>query len=208
MPIFESKGLLKGKRLRKLRPLAHALWPFIFGLASEVYARLELDYELIAHELGHLNHLFYALNEMDEEAPFGPYANEYLSDARTIEEVFKDFVKEKLCFVYEHKGVEWAVFDKPNKLRLDYVTTEDRDSPAPPEPAFTEWLKSLHGEDWGDYHPTCKPAPIVPEDIHRKRAEAGRKGGIAKAGKQMANDDSLPDLPVADETIPDLPLVL
>jgi hypothetical protein len=112
MPIFESKGLLKGKRLRKLRPLAHALWPFIFGLASEVYARLELDYELIAHELGHLNHLFYALNEMDEEAPFGPYANEYLSDARTIEEVFKDFVAANLCFVYEHKGVEWAVFDK------------------------------------------------------------------------------------------------
>ena len=55
MPIFESKGLLQGRRLRKLTPIAHALWPFIFSLASKRYGRLEIDCQLITQQLGHLN---------------------------------------------------------------------------------------------------------------------------------------------------------
>lgn len=193
MPIFDAKGMLKGKRLRKIRPLAHALWPFIFSQASDVLARLELDYELIAHELGHLDHLFYALNEIDESAPCGVYGDQYRMDAETVlGEVFKDYIQARLCLVYEHKGIEWVVFDKPNKLRLDYLTVQDKDSPAPPEPEFTDWLKSIHGDDWTEYH----PSQTVPDELRAKRAEAGRRGGLAKAGKQtMANDDTLPDLP-------------
>jgi hypothetical protein len=174
MPIFDSKGMLKGRRLRKLTPVAHALWPFIFGLASEHYARLEADYELIVEELGHLREL---LGEQDETGS---------TPVETLERILKEFEENNLCFGYEVKGVRWLVFDKPNTLRRVYKTVEDIESPNPPEPAFTDWLKTTHGEDWSEFHPDTPTDP----DIHEKRSRAGKAGASARwnYGKEMAND--------------------
>lgn len=174
MPIFESKGLLEGKRLRKCSATAHALWPFIFGMASDKYARLEVDGELIAGRLMHLREL------LDEET----------DDGTCIEEIVKQYVEEKLAFPYEHNGVQWIAFDLHH--HRDYATVEDKASPEPPEPAYTDWIKELHGEGWQKFHPGRRPTTEVSEDISRKRSEAGRKGAMTR---WYGKDDSLPDLP-------------
>jgi hypothetical protein len=131
MPVIESKGLFRGKRLRRLTPLAHLLWPFVFSLASEVYARLELDYELLAEDLRRFD--------------------EYVPNEEAMEDLIRQYAKADLCFVYEVDGVEWAQFDKPNDLRRMFPTAEEAASTEPPEPAFSEWLEKVHGKEWQNW---------------------------------------------------------
>lgn len=202
MPIFESKGLLEGKRLRKLTDYGHVMWPFIFSQASERYARLEIDLELILQKLGHLAPI---LDEGRFESPIGYDPERALP---VLEGIIDDYCR-KLAFRYTVNGVEWMVFDKPNDMRFDYERREDIDSPAPPEPAFTEWLKSIHGENWASFHPGT--VAQTSEEISRKRSEAGKAGARAKwqkNGKPRANDSTIPDLPAgANDTVPNMALV-
>src|ERR1039457_3460790 len=173
MPIFDAKGMLKGRRLRKLTPVAHALWPFIFSMASEHYARLEADSDLIVDELGHLREL---LGEQEDTGP---------TPVEALGLILKEFEANNLCFGYEVKGVRWVVFDKPNKLRRTFKTTQDNETPAPPEPNYTDWLKSFHEGDWADFHASSLEDP----DLHEKRSRAGKAGAEARwNGKSMAED--------------------
>jgi len=186
MPIFDSKGMLKGRRLRKLSPVAHALWPFIFSMASEKYARLEIDAELIADELLHLSDLL--------------PVNEQATETQCVEDILQQFVANDLAFRYEYKGVPWLVFDC--HFRRNYASTEDNHSPAPPEPAYTEWLKKLHNDDWESFHPD----KVVPDDVKKQKAEAGRKGAMAKWHGKADKDDTVPDFAIkpmaGDGTVP------
>ena len=45
--MIDAKGLLEGKRLRKLGLKARLYYPLLLGMAN-TYARLELDYDLLA----------------------------------------------------------------------------------------------------------------------------------------------------------------
>jgi|SRR5271157_5162782 len=178
MPIFESKGLLNGRRLRRLSPESHALWPFVFSLASERYARLEIDPELILDRLGHLRDLL--RKETD------PYEDQLPPERLT--RIVDEYVACNLAFPYTVAGVPWIIFDKPNKLRKDYETRDDVDSPAPPEPEYTEWLQKLHGDVWADFH-----FGQMEMTLSQKRKAVGRLGGLAKAGKLDSLTNSLPN---------------
>lgn len=165
--------------------MAHAMWPFIFSFASEKFARLEVDPGLIEQELGHLTELL--------STP------EFHSVEEIIEQIIDEYIANDLAFGYEHRGVQWIAFDK--HFPREYASAEDKASPGPPEPAYTDWLKKLHGDDWAYFHPDNRnrPGATVPEDLHNKRAEAGRAG--AKAKWRGKTDDTLPDLPL-DASLP------
>jgi hypothetical protein len=168
--LINVQGLLEGKRVRKLPLKARLYFPLLLGL-SNTFARLELDYELLADKLASFH---------DPDA-----------DAASIAEWFREFEKVKLAFIYDghNTGAEeptrWAQFDTPAEYRRSYPTKEDNDSPAPLEPAYTEWLKAIHGAEWEQYHLT-KYQRERKTDISAKRSEAGRKGGVASGANRRS----------------------
>jgi hypothetical protein len=50
-----------------------------------------------------------------------------------------EFATNHLLFVYGFEGQVWGQWDTPLENLPRYKTASDRRSPAPPEPAFTEW---------------------------------------------------------------------
>ncbi|MGA3370691.1 MAG: hypothetical protein ABSC48_02905 [Terracidiphilus sp.] len=129
--LIDAKGLIEGRRLRKLSTKARYLYPIFLGL-SNFYARLELDYELLVGRLVTFHDPDVTLENI--EAWFNKYKQAYL------------------CFIYQNG--EWAQFDTPVEMRRDYPSKEDNKSPAPPDTEYTNWLKGLHGDNWEDYHMT------------------------------------------------------
>ena len=168
--LINVQGLLEGKRVRKLPLKARLYFPLLLGL-SNTFARLELDYELLADKLASFR---------DPDA-----------DAASIAGWFREFEKVKLAFIYDghntgaEEPTQWAQFDTPAEYRRSYPTKEDNDSPAPPEPAYTEWLKAIHGAEWEQYHLT-KYQRERQTDISAKRSEAGRKGGVASGATRRS----------------------
>ena len=51
----------------------------------------------------------------------------------------REYVEAHLMFLYDHDGQHWGQWDTPERLLQKYKTAEDKRSPPPPEPAFTEW---------------------------------------------------------------------
>jgi hypothetical protein len=154
-------------------------YPYILSLTN-FFARLELDYELVHHDLA-------TISDPD------------LSETE-LEGYFKQYEKHGLCFIYQAKGSTWCQFDTPVAMRMKFATTADWESPTPPEPAYTDWLKGLHGDDWKLYHMT-----EYKESISEKRAEAGRKGGKAsgEARKQIQANGSNGQQTKPDEVVDD-----
>jgi hypothetical protein len=159
--MIDVKGLLEGKRLRKLGLKARLYYPLFLGLAN-TFARLELDYDLLA-------------------ARFITFHD---PDTTNIVDWFKEYEQAKLVFIYDghdtgaEEPTQWAQFDTPVAFRRKYASTEDDQSPEPLEPAYTDWLKAIHGAEWEQFHLT-KYQKERQSDISAKRAEAGRKGGAA-----------------------------
>jgi general stress protein YciG len=159
--MMNTKGLLEGKRVRKLSLKARLYYPLLLGLAN-TFARLELDYELLAAR-------FISFHD---------------PDTANIENWFLEYEKADLVFLYDgpdagsKNATRWAQFDTPIEYRRSYPTKEDADSPAPPEPAYTDWLQSIHGAEWKAFHIT-EYQKKRQSDLTEKRAEAGRKGGAA-----------------------------
>jgi len=173
--LINVQGLLEGKRVRKLGLKARLYYPLLLGLAN-TFARLELDYDLLADKFASF---------CDSDA-----------DATSIAVWFKEYEKVKLVLLYagNDAGAEeptmWAQFDTPSEYRRSYASKDDAASPAPPEPAYTDWLKSIHGATWEQYHLTNYQRERQ-SDISGKRAEAGRKGAaVTNAKRWGANGDS------------------
>ena len=164
-----EKGLLEGKRLRRCAPLSRLYWPYLYCMANGL-CRLELDYDLLAERL-------FSFRNM---AP----------DAAGVEQLFADYEKNHLIFIYQNKDQHWGQWDfvDPSDIKR-FLTKEERRCPQPIEPDYSEWLRDQHGEDWESHNSTLVSAQNNNEfeskrdEISRKRAEAGRKGGLAKAGK-------------------------
>lgn len=177
--MIDPHGILRGKRMRKLTAMPRLYYPYILSLTN-FFARLELDYELVHHDLATIKD-----DDLTETI---------------LERYFKEYVDSGLAFVYEAKGSTWCQFDTPVAMRMKFATTADWDSPVPPEPAYTDWLKGLHGDDWKLYHMT-----EYKDSISEKRAEAGRKGGKAsgEARKQNESNGSKGQQTKPDEVVDD-----
>jgi hypothetical protein len=129
--------------------------------------------DLIVDELGHLRELL------------GDQEDTGATPVEALGLILKEFESNNLCFGYNVKGVRWIVFDKPNELRRTFKTTQDNETPAPPEPNYTDWLKSIHDDEWVDFHASSLEDP----DLHEKRSRAGKAGAEARwNGKSMAGN--------------------
>jgi hypothetical protein len=169
MAVIHEKGLLEGKRLRRCTPLARLFWPYLYCLSNGL-CRIELDCELLADKL-------LTFRDM---AP----------DAEQITEMFAGFEKNHLIYIYQFKDQRWGQWDFVDTTDIKrHPTKEEQRSPQPPEPGYTEWLQEQHGEDWESHSSTLVSTGNTTEfetkreGISRKRSEAGRKGGLAKAGR-------------------------
>jgi hypothetical protein len=168
MVVIHEKGLLEGKRLRRCTPTARLFWPYLYCMSNGL-CRLELDYELLADKL---------LNFRDM-AP----------DADQVAQLFADYKKNHLIYTYQCNDQLWGQWDFVEASDIKkFLTKDEQRSPEPPEPAYSNWLREQHGTNWEPHSATLVSArnsseyESKREDISRKRAEAGRKGGLAKAG--------------------------
>jgi hypothetical protein len=165
MILLDPKGLLWGKRLRKLSLKGRLYYPLILGLTN-FYARIELDEPVILSQ-------------------FGSFKDPDLT-AENLAGWFKEYADAGLAFPYEPAiNQTWVQFDTPVAMRRDFPTTEDNQSPAPPEPEYTSWLRSIHGKDWESYNLSGYQHTIA-----EKRSQAGRKGGTVsgEARRSKTND--------------------
>lgn len=168
--LINVQGLLEGKRVRKLGLKARLYYPLLLGMAN-TFARLEQDYDLLA-------------------ARFITFHD---PDTANIADWFKEYEQAKLVFTYDghdagaEEPTRWAQFDTPVEFRRSFATREDNDSPEPPEPAYTDWLKSIHGAEWEQFH-LSNYQKERRSDISGKRATAGRKGAAATNAKRWGTD--------------------
>jgi hypothetical protein len=173
--LIDPKGLLWGKRLRRLSNKARLFYPLILGL-SNFYARIELDEPCILSN-------FTSFKDPDlTEENIAVWFNEY-RDAG-------------LAFLYQPTASQtWVQFDTPLSMRREYPTSEDNASPAPPRVEYAAWLQSVHGDRWKEYD-LCG----YQQTISEKRAEAGRKGGMAsgEARRSKTNGASANESVVVD----------
>jgi hypothetical protein len=160
MILLDSKGLLRGKRLRKLPIMARLYYPFLLG-HTNFYARIELDPEVIAADLSLLN-------------------DPNLCDAE-VESYFAAYERVGLCLVYKARGSRWAQFDTLVSMRRDFPSAEDNKTPAPPDTVYRDWLRSLHGDDWPEYD-----IAGYQQSISEKRSAAGVASGGARRNKKIA----------------------
>lgn len=173
--LIDPKGLLWGKRLRRLSNKARLFYPLILGL-SNFYARIELDETCILSN-------FSSFKDPDLTAEnLTIWVNEYANAG--------------LAYLYHPTATQiWVQFDTPLSMRREYPTSEDNQSPAPPLAEYSAWLQSLHGDTWKLYD-LCG----YQQTISEKRAEAGRKGGAAsgEARRSKANASSASEGVVGD----------
>jgi hypothetical protein len=125
MSIIYPAGLFNGDRLRRCSNTAQLHWPRIF-LASDGFARLEINFAKI------VGRAYATFNPLPSEAELESYLNEY--------------AKNFLLFLYEVNGQVWGQWDTRSDLLPRYKTSQDRRSPIPPEPAFSEWKKRYRTE--------------------------------------------------------------
>ncbi len=131
MAVIDPSGLFKGKRLRKCSPKARLYWPYLF-LLSNGYARIELDYEAIGDEF----------SSFRETAP----------TSEEVREILTEFSANHLLFVYGSNDQQWGQWDTRSSQLKEYKTAADKNSPAPPEDEYCQWLKEQHGEAWPHFH--------------------------------------------------------
>lgn len=115
--VIDQSGLFHGDRLQKLSLMAYLYWPFLF-LASNGYGRLEISVHRISACLGR----------------FAPSEEE-------LQSYFQEYAAAHLLFLYQAGAKTWGVWDTDPKFLPRWKTAEDRKSPAPPEPDFTNWLR-------------------------------------------------------------------
>lgn len=122
MPVIDGDGLSGGKRLRRCSDKARLYWPYLFCTANG-FGRFEIDCaKIIAHSF------------LDFKKP--PTASELLKAIEEYREV-------GLLFMYSHRGEIWAQWDTKDKFLKRHKSSSDRESPAPPEPEFSEWKSTI-----------------------------------------------------------------
>ncbi len=177
MAVIDPSGLFKGKRLRKCSPQARLYWPYLF-LLSNGYARIEIDCEAISDEF----------SSFRESAP----------TSEEIREILAEFSANHLLFVYGSNDQQWGQWDTRSSQLKEYKTAADKNSPAPPEDEYRQWLKEQHGEEWPHFHwdknvvvsrfgkDLGKPSPSVGQHF-------GLGVGVGKGEGKEKLDEPFPD---------------
>ena len=170
--VIDADGLFNGARWRKCSNPARLNAPFLL-LASNGYARLEVD-------------------------PVRIVARAYASfDPRPAAEDILGWIGEyaaaNLIFLYDAGGSTWGAWDTPDRLLAKYKTAADKRSPAPPEPAFSEWRSRYRAEE-----KTVATFPKSFENVSEKLSEnfslgIGIGDGIGKGKNICASDEARVD---------------
>jgi hypothetical protein len=120
MSVIDPSGLFAGDRLRQCSDTAQLHWPRLF-LASNGFARLELNFHKI------IARAYTTFRSVPTESELSGHLKEY--------------VENSLLFVYDGWGQLWGQWDTPTAFLPRFKTASDKRSPAPPEPAFSDWKK-------------------------------------------------------------------
>jgi hypothetical protein len=142
MPIIRPSGLLTGERIAALSDIAKLYWPFLYA-ASNGYGRFELDYFKIV------------------DSGFRHFQQKPTQE--TIRELIREYRDKHLLFIYKANGRLWCAWD--DAAHQQYFNSRDKASPAPPEPAFSEWRyqykakKQSREEELTELEKEFDPAP-------------------------------------------------
>jgi hypothetical protein len=168
--LIDAKGILHGKRLRKLTARAHLYYPFLLGM-SNFYARLELDEELLY-------------------LPFVPF-NDVDLTAAAIGSFIREYTGVGLAMLYTAPdGATWVQFDTPVAMRRSHPTTDDNLSPAPPGDEYVAWLQTIHGDLWQEFDLSAYQRKLEGDreqwrqELSEKRRAAGIASGEARRNKR------------------------
>jgi hypothetical protein len=164
--IIDAVGLFNGKRLRRCSARARFLWPY-FYLLSNRFGRIEFDFETIAFNF----------------ASFG-------GDAPTSEDIgecFAEYERHHLILTYEADGQLWGQWDTRRTHLSKFKTVADRQSPAPPEPAYTDWLRERHRDDWPAYHCTEGISGDSNESEPNPQLSQNSPNSFAKVSQKLLN---------------------
>jgi hypothetical protein len=123
--IIDPDGLFGGDRLRQCSNAAQLHWPRLF-LASNGFARLEINYAKI------IGRAYPTFNPIPSGAELQTY--------------IQDYQKNYLLFLYQVNGQMWGQWDTRSELLPRHKTSEAKRSPAPPEPAFSQWKQRYREE--------------------------------------------------------------
>jgi hypothetical protein len=137
--VIDAEGLFGGNRWRKCSAMARLNAPYLM-LCSNGYGRLEID------PLRILARAYATFNPRPTEQDILGWVQEYSNAS--------------LMFLYEYDSTPWGIWDTPERLLLRYKTAADKRSPAPPEPAFSEW-KSAYRSKSQSFPKFCENIPKV-----------------------------------------------
>jgi hypothetical protein len=134
MLIVNPDGLFRGDRLAMCSKTAWLYWMPIF-LCANGFGRFEVHHSRIALQIG----------------AHGPTEAEF--DA-----CIREYAKVRLLFLYKVGAKKWGQWDADKRFLPRWKTAQDRQSPDPPEPDHTNWLKEYHGD-------VSKALPKILEDF-------------------------------------------
>lgn len=162
MAIINPEGFFNGDRLRRCSNAAQLHWPRLF-LASDGFARLEINYARI---IGRAYATFNPIPTEDELLVF-----------------IREYSQNHLLFLYQVGGQTWGQWDTQSEFLPRYKTAQDRRSPIPPEPAFTDWKRSYRTEN--------KSFPKLFENLTKSSETfpcgVGVEGGVGDGKKPCAS---------------------
>ena len=122
MLIVNPDGLFRGDRLAMCSKTAWLYWTPIF-LCANGYGRFEVNHGRVAPQIG-----AHAPTEAEFEACIEEYA------------------KVHLLFLYRVGVKRWGQWDADKRFLPRWKTSQDKQSPWPPEPEYTNWMKMYHGD--------------------------------------------------------------
>ena len=131
--VIDPQGLFFGKRLARCSDLGQFYYPRLL-LASNGYARIELDFERIRYEA------FPSIRSKPGD--------------EVLRKTFEEYAENFLLYLYEADGQVWGQWDVNENWLPRYKTAIDRRSPAPDPENFKKWVflgKSQRAQDFGNF---------------------------------------------------------
>ena len=157
--VIDPHGLFHGKRLARCSDLAQFYYPRLL-LASNGYARIELDFERI-------------------RCSAFPSIRSKPTD-EILRKTFDEYVQNFLLFFYEADGQAWGQWDVNEDWLPRYKTAVDRRSPAPDPENFKKWVllgKSQRAKDFGNFRKFSENFQGV---VHGVGVGVGVGGGVGE----------------------------
>jgi hypothetical protein len=107
------------------------MWPYLY-LLSNGFGRIEFDLDAVAFK-------------------FASFATAAPSPSE-LGAFFEEYQLQHLILLYEADGQTWGQWDTRRSHLKKFKTVKDTESPAPPEPLYSNWLREQHRSDWPAYH--------------------------------------------------------